>query len=223
MKIAHLRCPSCSKPHIDEDAWALRPHQTHRCVDDTAGAGCQHEWEADEKCVSTWEPKALLSRATEIAANRWPGRWRVGTVDKNQIWAPHPAGIGGYAGERLVARINALGRPQDAVFIADAPQLIDALIKALSEAIPATGHLGEISQEFAAQNLQWGGPAHDDGHTSHDWIAIITSHLGKAVTYPFRLDVFRRQMVKVGGLALAGLRWADRYRASLEKKAGVAK
>lgn len=47
-----------------------------------------------------------------------------------------------------------------------------------------------------------------------------TKHLGKAVNWPFRLDVFRQQMVRVGGLALAGLRWADRFRARLDKKGG---
>lgn len=221
MKIVHLRCPSCNKPHIDEDAWAKFPHQTHRCVDDTAGTGCQTEWEAAEKCVSRWDPVALLVRAKTIAAERWPGRWRVGTVDKNQIWAPNPDGVGGLAGERLVARINNnFGRPQDAVFIADAPQLIDALIEALEQAMDRSTHPGELMQELALQDQLWGGPAHDDQHNSHDWIAILVKHIGKAVSYPFRLDVFRRQMVRVGALALAGMRWADRFRDTLEKKAG---
>jgi len=85
-----------------------------------------------------------------------------------------------------------------------------------------TGHLQELVQELAAQDLEWGGPSHDDGHGSHDWIAFIIKHLGKAVTYPFHLNVFRRQMVRVGALALAGLRWADRYRDRLEKNSAGA-
>ena len=222
MKKVHLYCPSCSKPHIDEDAWANFPHRTHRCVDDTAGKGCQHEWEAEEKCISVWDPRALLARAQDLAKNRWPGRWEVGAIAKTTIWAPHPEGIDGTAGRRLIARINEpFGRMEDAEFIAIMPQLLDALIAALEVEIGRSGYLQELAEELTAQDKQWGGPSHDDEHDSHDWIAIFTKHLGKAVNWPFRLDVFRQQMVRVGGLALAGIRWADRFRARLEKKGGA--
>lgn len=222
MKKVHLCCPHCSKPHIDEDAWATFPHRTHRCVDDTAGKGCQHEWEAEEKCVSIWDPRALLARAQDLAKSRWPGRWEVGATAKTTIWAPHREGIGGTAGRRLIARINEpFGRMEDAEFIATMPQLLDALIAALEAEIGRSGYLQELAEELTAQDKQWGGPSHDDEHTSHDWIAIFAKHLGKAVNWPFRLDVFRRQMVRIGGLALAGLRWADRFRARLEKKGGA--
>jgi hypothetical protein len=37
-------CPSCKKLHLDENEWVTRPHRWHRCVDDSAGKGCGHEW-----------------------------------------------------------------------------------------------------------------------------------------------------------------------------------
>lgn len=35
-----LHCPHCRKQHVDEGAWATKPHRTHACVDDVAGKGC---------------------------------------------------------------------------------------------------------------------------------------------------------------------------------------
>lgn len=46
--VVPLVCPQCDKRHVDEGEWAFRPHHTHRCVDDSAGVGCGHEWRLNE-------------------------------------------------------------------------------------------------------------------------------------------------------------------------------
>lgn len=33
-----LNCPECGYLHVDEDEWATKPHNTHKC------AKCKHEW-----------------------------------------------------------------------------------------------------------------------------------------------------------------------------------
>lgn len=68
----------------------------------------------------------------------------------------------------------------------------------------------EIDQCRIEQDMTWGGPGHDDTHTSHDWIAYIVKHLGRAVMWPFSMTTFRRQMVIVAALAVAAIEWCDR-------------
>jgi hypothetical protein len=68
----------------------------------------------------------------------------------------------------------------------------------------------EIQAERLKQNEEWGGPDHDDGHTSWDWIAYLVKHVGKAVMWPFNLEVYRQQMIRVAALAVAAFEWADR-------------
>lgn len=68
----------------------------------------------------------------------------------------------------------------------------------------------EIENERQTQDAQWGGPAHDDKHTSYDWIAYIVRHTGKAVFWPWDAQGFRKQMVRVAALAVAAIEWVDR-------------
>lgn len=68
----------------------------------------------------------------------------------------------------------------------------------------------DIQKERESQNAKWGGPSHDDTHTSHDWLAYIIKHAGKAVMWPFDFRVFRIQMVRVAALAVAAIEWCDR-------------
>lgn len=35
-----LHCPHCKLQHVDEGAWATKPHRTHACVDNIMGKGC---------------------------------------------------------------------------------------------------------------------------------------------------------------------------------------
>ena len=74
-----------------------------------------------------------------------------------------------------------------------------------------TAVLLAVADERARQDEKWGGPAHDDQHTSHDWIAYIVRYSGRAVTYgPFDVLRFREHMVQVAALAVAAAEWADR-------------
>jgi len=68
----------------------------------------------------------------------------------------------------------------------------------------------EILAEREYQDHKWGGDVHDDRHSSHDWVAFITKHLGKAVCWPWSGDRFRTQMIKVAALAVAAAEWHDR-------------
>ena len=74
----------------------------------------------------------------------------------------------------------------------------------------------EIQDERARQDEKWGGPDHDDGHTSHDWIAYIVRHMGKGM-YPAGPSVFRRQMIRVAALAVAAVESIDRSGSRTER------
>lgn len=69
----------------------------------------------------------------------------------------------------------------------------------------------EILAEREYQDHKWGGDVHDDRHSSSDWIAYITKHLGKAVVWPWSgTRRFRDQMIRVAALAVAAAEWHDR-------------
>lgn len=68
----------------------------------------------------------------------------------------------------------------------------------------------EIEAERRAQDQKWGGPAHDDHHHSHDWMAYIVQHLGRATMWPFDIKIFRKQMIRVAALAVAAIEWVNR-------------
>lgn len=85
--------------------------------------------------------------------------------------------------------------------------------KDIEEASPMTNQekiIEEVLVEREYQDNKYGGTMHDDRHNSHDWMAYITKHLGKAVTYPWRGDTFRVQMIRVAALAVAAAEWHDR-------------
>lgn len=69
----------------------------------------------------------------------------------------------------------------------------------------------EMLAEREYQDNRWGGPGHDDRHGSHDWIAYLTKHIGKAVMWPWDGPKFRIQMIKIGALAIAAAEWYDRH------------
>jgi hypothetical protein len=67
----------------------------------------------------------------------------------------------------------------------------------------------EITAERAKQDRIWGGPDHDRLHTSNDWIAYITKHVGGAVFWPWTPEKFRQQMIVVAALSVAAIEWLD--------------
>jgi len=72
----------------------------------------------------------------------------------------------------------------------------------------------EIKAERQRQKDKWGGAAHDDHHSTWDWIVFITKHNGLAMEpgSQERLDIpsYRYQMVRVAALAVAAIEWCDR-------------
>ncbi len=70
----------------------------------------------------------------------------------------------------------------------------------------------EITQERDAQDVLYGGAAHDDRHGPFTWIALLTRHLGLAVDDGGNdsQERFRRQMLRVAALAVAALESHDR-------------
>jgi hypothetical protein len=70
--------------------------------------------------------------------------------------------------------------------------------------------LAEVMGERYKQNQKWGGQDHDDKHNSHDWIAILVRHAGRAVMWPWDNTAFRKQMIRVAAVAVAAAEWCDR-------------
>jgi hypothetical protein len=67
----------------------------------------------------------------------------------------------------------------------------------------------QIAIEREKQDRLWGGADHDRVHKSHDWVAYITKHVGRAVFWPWTPEKFRQQMVIVAALAVAAVEWID--------------
>lgn len=67
----------------------------------------------------------------------------------------------------------------------------------------------EIEIEREKQDRIWGGKEHDAVHTSNDWVAYLTKHVGRAVQWPWAPEHFRRQMIVVAALAVAAIEWCD--------------
>jgi hypothetical protein len=65
----------------------------------------------------------------------------------------------------------------------------------------------EISLEREKQDRLWGGADHDRMHSSHDWIAYITKHVGRAVFWPWTPEKFKAEMIVVAALAVAACEW----------------
>lgn len=72
----------------------------------------------------------------------------------------------------------------------------------------------EIQEERAYQKKRWGGDAHDDQHTTWDWIVFITQYVGRAVdpgdVDHFDIQTYRTYMIKIAALAVAAIEWCDR-------------
>lgn len=68
----------------------------------------------------------------------------------------------------------------------------------------------QVRAERHRQDEKWGGPPHDDEHSSQDWVAFIVRHLGRAVMWPFNGHQFRQAMIRVAALAVAAVEWHDR-------------
>lgn len=101
------------------------PVQTWRMVEDV-----------EQAILMTEDGLAAIEAREQKASRRG---WRVGNVEKHKIYIPHPEGIGGLAGERVVCLMNEhFAFKDDAQFIAQSRQDIPRMareIRRLREAL----------------------------------------------------------------------------------------
>lgn len=80
--------------------------------------------------------------------------------------------------------------------------------------------LCDIAAERAAQDEQWGGATHDDGHMAHDWLVFIGQQLKRARADYAQVGGFpapvRARLVKIAALAVAGIESIDRRVSALQ-------
>lgn len=65
-----------------------------------------------------------------------------------------------------------------------------------------------IEDERIYQDTKW-GTEFDHKNTPNDWVAYIAIYLGKAVTFPMDIEVFRTAILKVASLCVAILERED--------------
>ncbi len=75
-----------------------------------------------------------------------------------------------------------------------------------------TGVLNEVRDERVCQCNKWGGNTHDDQHSLPKWNELIGEYAVNALLALERADPneWRKQMVKVAALAVAGIEAFDR-------------
>lgn len=87
------------------------------------------------------------------------------------------------------------------------------------QAVISSERLGlyrEIEAERVVQDHQWGGPVHDDSHSTSDWADVIDQQLLKAIGPQGPLDslaeinaedrsLFRRYMIRTAAVAIAAV------------------
>jgi len=61
-----------------------------------------------------------------------------------------------------------------------------------------------ITKEREYQDVKW-GRTFDDQNTANDWLAYIVSYAGKALTYPWNREQFRKAILKTAALCVVVL------------------
>lgn len=79
-----------------------------------------------------------------------------------------------------------------------------------------TNVVDDIVHERWRQDIQWGGPEHDDQHDPADWLMFIQYQMSKGYSARENLDTadYRERLVKIAALAAAGIESLDRKAAS---------
>lgn len=72
----------------------------------------------------------------------------------------------------------------------------------------------EIKTERTKQDIEWGGPDHDDTHPIADWVRFIQHHARKSLRTT-DVHVRRYALVRVAALAVAAIESLDRASARL--------
>lgn len=78
-----------------------------------------------------------------------------------------------------------------------------------------------IIGERHAQDLQWGGAAHDDEHLPSDWYRLLSEHGARLVRRPgideAPMDDYRQRLVKIVAIAVAAAQAWDRAAANTKE------
>ena len=72
----------------------------------------------------------------------------------------------------------------------------------------------DIALERNRQDAQWGGPSHDDSHSTRDWAGFVEKQAREMWLKPTFSEA-RERLVKIAALAVAGIESLDRRRAAL--------
>ena len=105
------------------------------------------------------DAEKLIEEAKALSSEATPGPWRASTVHAaEEVWAACPGEIGGWAGERLLLRLNPnFTREEDTAFIARSrmmvPELAAALRETTARADRATLEALELKQRGRALEL----------------------------------------------------------------------
>ncbi|BAE50546.1 hypothetical protein amb1742 [Paramagnetospirillum magneticum AMB-1] len=79
--------------------------------------------------------------------------------------------------------------------------------------------LQQIVAERCAQDVQWGGPEHDDGHDADDWRQLLRRHIDRlADPYDSAAPAadYRDRLIKIAAIAVASATAWDRAMANAE-------
>ena len=68
----------------------------------------------------------------------------------------------------------------------------------------------EIRVEREAQDAQWGGPAHDDGHPTTDFLDYIAAKTDLARGEIHRIEKTRARLIQIAAIAVAAVESLDR-------------
>lgn len=87
----------------------------------------------------------------------------------------------------------------------------DDLCSACSERLDDPA-IEEIVAERIRQDLQWGGPEHDDGHEAVDWEIILRKHVQRLTRSSAAEPTsdYRDRLIKIAAIALAAAQSHDR-------------
>mgnify|MGYP000848259290 CR=1 FL=1 len=83
-----------------------------------------------------------------------------------------------------------------------------------SPARDALGLLAEVAEERMRQDGKWGGPAHDDQHSTAEFVQLIEDYAGWARTMAgmHSPEKAERRLIQVAALALAAVERSRRVR-----------
>lgn len=87
----------------------------------------------------------------------------------------------------------------------------------------------DVMAERDRQDLQWGGPGHDDTHSGDQWLGYIAHQLARAhhetmsddATQVVDPEGYRQRLVKAAALAFAAIESHDRLQAMSEAQEGA--